>query len=154
MAKVEDLNTALIVVLLIFLVYIFYHAEEADKKAMDRYESELVEKQSSKSFIEYMKFRDDLQDQLERHSIDSHDEMAIMKLVEEMVKEDMGYPKSQFKRISNSTIEGLVRGGLIGFITGGKDGALTGGLVFALANGLFKWYNINYPPEDELIDSN
>jgi hypothetical protein len=61
---------------------------------------------------------------------------------------------SIFKKVVNSSCNGVMRGAFIGYLTGGTQGAISGSLIYGLANPILTYTHHNLLSDDTLLNEN
>ena len=57
---------------------------------------------------------------------------------------------SVFKKVVNSSCNGIMRGAFIGYLTGGTSGAVSGSIIYGLANPILTYTKHNLLNDEEL----
>ena len=57
---------------------------------------------------------------------------------------------SVFKKVINSSCNGVMRGAFIGYLTGGAHGAVSGSIIYGLANPILTYTKHNLLNDEEL----
>ena len=57
---------------------------------------------------------------------------------------------SVFKKVVNSSCNGILRGAVIGYLTSGPEGAVSGSVLYGLANPILTYTQHNYLSDETL----
>ena len=57
---------------------------------------------------------------------------------------------SIFKKVVNSSCNGIMRGAFIGYLTGGPHGAVSGSIIYGLANPILTYTQHNFLSNEKL----